>query len=174
MIEKQVQPEVLSSDFKRNLAPDKRKSYSQLYEKLAQVCQEFPFEVALLCLFGERQKIEVVGIFNQLLCEVGFRRRESSLKIRDCFPLPPIKAAFDLQHEHVSAPTVEDGLLNVPEAFRRVLHLVEQDAIVEPGQFCSKLLQKSRGSITASIVEEGKFTPADAYLNRPVGLFNGL
>ena len=50
MIEEQIQLKVFSSDLKRNLAPDERKSYAEFYQKLSQVCQELPFEVALQCL----------------------------------------------------------------------------------------------------------------------------
>jgi len=63
VIEEQIELEILSSNLKRNLAPDERKSYAEFDQKLPQVCQELPFEVALLCLPGERQETEIVGVF---------------------------------------------------------------------------------------------------------------
>ena len=140
VVKEQIELEILSSDFKRNLAPDEGEADAQLDEKLAQMCEEFPFQVALLCLLGEGEEVEVVWVFEDLLGEIGLRRRKRSLEIRDGPSLPPIEPAFNLEHEDVSAPAVLDRLLDVPEALHSILHLVEQDAIVEPRQLCSSLL----------------------------------
>jgi hypothetical protein len=86
MVEEEIEFEIFSSNLKRNLAPDKGESHSQFDEELAQVREEFSFEVALLRLFRESQEIEVVGVLDELLSEIGLWRRESRLKISKAFP----------------------------------------------------------------------------------------
>ena len=53
MAEEEIDLEVLASHFKRHLASDERKSNTQLDEELAQVREESPFEIPLVCFLGE-------------------------------------------------------------------------------------------------------------------------
>ena len=140
MVEEQVELEVLSPNFERDLAADEREADTQLDEELAQVCEEFPFEVALVCFLRESQEIEVVGIFDELLCKIGLRRRKSHLEIGDRFPLPAIQGALDLHHQDVPAPAVLYCLLGVPKPLLPVLHLLQEREVVIPGQLCKRLL----------------------------------
>ena len=81
MVEKQIELEVFSSHFERHLAANEGEADAQLNEEQAQVRQESAFEVALLRLRRKSQEIEVVGIFDELLCEIGLWRRESLVKV---------------------------------------------------------------------------------------------
>ncbi len=103
--------------------------------------EEAGFEILLARFCGERQKIEIVRIFRDLLCQIGLQWRQSAGEIRDGLSLALVQAALDLYHEDVPAPTILNGLLDVPDSFGGRFHLVEQHTVVEPGQFCSKLLQ---------------------------------
>jgi len=142
VVEEQVQPEVLSTHLKRHLAPDKGEPYAEFDEKLTQVFEKAPFEVALLRFRSEGEEIEVVGIFDELLCQIGLRRRESRLEVRQCFSLPPVEAAFDLDHEDVPAPAVLDGLLRVPETLLGGLYHIEDANVVPPGNLSNSLLDE--------------------------------
>lgn len=88
MVKKQIQLEILSSNFKRNLATDKGEAGSELNKELAQVLQQSPLQVALLGCGGEGQKIEVVRILDKLLSKIGLWRWQSRLKVSDCLSLP--------------------------------------------------------------------------------------
>src|ERR1035441_9517746 len=140
VIEKQIDLEILTSDLKRYLTSDEGKSYAEFDEKLTEVREKPSFEVALLCLRRKGEEIEVVRIFDELLGESRLRRWQSRLEVRERLPLPPVKAALDLHDKNIPAPAVFNSLFDVPNPFGRNFHLVEEHAIVEPRQLCSKLL----------------------------------
>ena len=123
VIEKKVNPKILSSDFQRILAPDEREPNSQLKEELAYVLEKTRLEVALLRFAGEREEIEVVRVFQELLGEVRLRRRKGLPEVRERLPLSAIKPCLDLHYKDISAPAVLNGLLGVPAAFLRGLNL---------------------------------------------------
>jgi len=54
VVEKQIEPKVLSPGFERHLSPNESKAYTQFDEELAQVSEELAFEVAFL-RFGVRK-----------------------------------------------------------------------------------------------------------------------
>jgi hypothetical protein len=68
------QLEVLSADVQRNLAPHEGEAQAEFDKELAQLSQQSLLQVALLRLRGECQEIEVVGIFDELLCQIGLWR----------------------------------------------------------------------------------------------------
>lgn len=133
-------PEILTGHFEVVLASDEGEADAQLNEELAQMRKKPPFEVAFLRLPCEGQEVEVVRVFEELLRKVGLWRREDSLEVRDGFPLALVETAFDVNDEHIAAPTVLNGALDVPEALCGVLDLVQEHAVVEPRQLCSSLL----------------------------------
>jgi len=114
VVEKQIKFEVLSADLKQHLAPDKCKPQAEFDEKLTQVREKTLFEVALLCFRCESKEIEVVGILDELLCEIGLRLREGCLEVRQRFALPPVETAINLHDQHIPAPAILDRLLDVP------------------------------------------------------------
>jgi hypothetical protein len=93
MVEEQIELEVFSSDFKRNLAAYEGEADAEFDEELTQVREQATLQVALVCLGGERQKIEVVWVLDELLGEVGLWLRKCRVEVRDCLPLPAVKAA---------------------------------------------------------------------------------
>ena len=74
MVEKQVQPVVLSSNIQRVLASQERKACSQFKKELLNVSNEAGFNFALVGILGERKEIEVVRVLKQLLGQVGLWR----------------------------------------------------------------------------------------------------
>ena len=66
--------------------------------------------------------------------------RERPLKIGDGFALTLIEFALDLMHQDISAPTVFNGSAGIPEAFFLILHFIQQDTIMKPGDLSSNLL----------------------------------
>ena len=82
MIEKQVQFEILTGNFDGYLVANEGKADPELDEKLTEVAEEPSFQVAFLRFLGQGQEIEVVGVLQKLLRQVGLRRRERCLKVR--------------------------------------------------------------------------------------------
>ena len=85
-------------------------------------------------VLGEGEEIEVVGVLQQLLCKIGLGRWQGPLKIGDRFALAMKELGLNVKHQHVPAPTVFDGSLGVPEPFFSIFYLVQNRAIVKPGQ----------------------------------------
>ncbi len=62
-------------------------------------------------IFAEGQEIEIVGVFDDILRQVGLWRRKSTVEIGNGLPLPTMEPALDLMNEHVAAPAVLNGRL---------------------------------------------------------------
>ena len=102
--------------------------------------EEPPFEIAFPSFAGESQKVEVVRVFDELLCEVGLGRRQRRLEVGLGFSLATVEAAFDVDDEHIAAPAVFDRLLNIPEAFFGGFEEVQESDVMAPGNLCNSLL----------------------------------
>ena len=95
-----------------------------------------------LPLFGGRaqgQKLEGVGIFEDLLGQIRVRRRQGTGKVGQGLPFPLPQLGGDVMGQHVTAPAVLEGGPQIPLPALPVLEPVEQDHMMTPGQFCSKL-----------------------------------
>lgn len=136
-----IDPEVLPAHLDRVLAADKRESDPEFQQKLSNVFEEARFELLLAGFGGERQKIEVVGIFGDLLRQIRLRRRKRPLEVCQGLALPPVELALDLKDENVAAPAVLDGGARVPQALVSFLDLLNQRDVLIPGQFCKRGLQ---------------------------------
>src|ERR1035437_4301932 len=140
VVEEQVKPEILSSNIKRHLAPDEGETHAEFDEELAQVREKSLFEIALVGFLSEGEKVEVVWIFEDLLCEIGLWSRQCRLEIGNRLSLAPIEPAFNLEDENISTPSVVDGLAGIPEPFLAALHFLQDGEIVIPGQLCKRFL----------------------------------
>lgn len=116
-------------------------SRPKLQQELGQVFQEAPFQIPLLGPLPQHQKVEVVGVLQELLRQVGLRRGQRRREISQGAALPLQEAALDLVGERVAAPLLLPGLPGVLEARLRLLELLQQDDIVRPRQFCHRLWQ---------------------------------
>lgn len=91
-------------------------------------------KVALQHLGSERQEIEAVGVFENLLREFRLPGRQSPGEIRKGATLAGEQVTLDLMDEDVTAPTVLDSLASVPGPLRRGLYGVKQADVMAPGQ----------------------------------------
>jgi len=89
---------------------------------------------------GEGQEVEVIGILQELLSQVGLERGKGARKVSLRLSLAAIETRLDLHDKNVPAPAILNSLFDVPGAFGGVLNLVEQPDIMAPGQLCNKLL----------------------------------
>jgi hypothetical protein len=60
------------------------------------VVEQTAFEIPLVGIVAEREKIEVVGILGDVLRQVGLWRRKGAVEVRNRLPLPLPPPCFDL------------------------------------------------------------------------------
>lgn len=141
VVEEDVDEEVLLADREVVLAAEEGEADAELEHDVLEVAQEAALQVALVGSSIEGEEVEVVGVFEQALGEVGLGGGERAGEVGDGLALAAMERGVDLDGQDVAAPAVLDGGLGVPGADFGGAELVEQDAVVEPGQLCSNLLQ---------------------------------
>ena len=124
VIEEKIDSVVRACDLKGYLPANEREADSQLKEKFLDVAYKAGLYVSFVSILGEREEIEIIRIFEELLGEIGLRLWKRGLRIGGRLPLATVKVALDLHDEDVPAPAVLDGSLDIPEAFVSVLELV--------------------------------------------------
>jgi len=139
MIEEEINVEGLTPDLKRHLAADKGESSTKLQEKVAKIFEETTFKLPLFGGRAQGQELERIWILKELPREVGVRCRQRSVKVRQRLPLPIPQLRGDVVGQHVSAPTILEGGAQIPLPALRVLEPIEQNHMMTPRQFCSKL-----------------------------------
>jgi hypothetical protein len=83
----------------------------------------------------QRQEVEVIGIFNQALGQVGLGWGQGALKVGDrAFLLLQIKLLLNLHQQDIAAPALGDRLLGIPEPFFGGVQGIQQPDVVAPGQ----------------------------------------
>ena len=70
MVEEQVDVEGLIPDLKWDLAADESETAAQFEEQIPEMDQKTTLDLALMRFAGDRQKIEVVGVFQDLFGQV--------------------------------------------------------------------------------------------------------
>ena len=101
VIEEQVDDEVLISDHKGHLPPDKSESGSKFQQKALDMVDKRLLNVALSAQIGGAEEIKQIGVLEDLFGHIGFSRREGVSEVRERIAL-----AFTGRGErpHVGAP----------------------------------------------------------------------
>ena len=97
---------------------------------------------SLVDLIREPQEVQILGIFDQLSCQIGLRSRQCLLEVGKSPSLSLVEPRFDLVDEDGARPAVLNRLLDVPEPLLRVFYLLDECDVVAPGDFCHSLWQK--------------------------------
>jgi len=108
------------------------------------VRHEAALEMTLLRIGGEGHEVEDVRVLQRLLGEVGLRRRERRLEVRERLAGSLMESRLDLRDQNVARPAVLDGLPGIPEPIVMLTDAIEEPNVVTPGQSCNKLLHNSR------------------------------
>ncbi len=74
-----------------------------------------PRQIPFAAIRGQREEVEVVGVFQHLLREIGLWRRERGREVGDRLALSLEEIRLDLVDEHCARPAVFEGLQGVPE-----------------------------------------------------------
>ena len=104
-------------------------------------CSRSPRSRSRSCASDQRQEIKIVGIFRDLLGEVGLRRRQRGGEVGHGLALPAVQVRLNLQLQDGARPAVLGRLLGVPEALEGVLPFEEQYEVVAPGDLDHRLGQ---------------------------------
>jgi hypothetical protein len=72
---------------------------------------------------GQGEEVEDVGVFEDLLGQVGLRRGQRFLEIGDRLTLAAVEIELDLMRQHGAGPTIFGRLLRVPESLQWRLDL---------------------------------------------------
>ena len=87
------------------------------------------------------RKVEVVGVFEDLLRHIRVRGRQRTREVGEGLPFPLMQTALDLKDQDIPTPAVFEGGPKVPLSRGTILDPVQDPDIVAPGQFCNELLQ---------------------------------
>jgi hypothetical protein len=140
VVEEQVDAEFLAADLQQILAADEREADAELEQEGTDMFEQAALQLSLLRVGAQGQEVEVVWVLENLLRQLGLRRRQGPVEVGQGFALPVVEPALDLVDEHVAAPAVLDRLPHVPEALVWFLDLIQENAVVEPRYLCSNLL----------------------------------
>lgn len=80
VIEKEVNKKLISLNFEPELTADKGKTCTQLQEETGDVANEGVFDVAFVRFIAKTEKVEMVGIFEDLGGMVGLSRRKGGVQ----------------------------------------------------------------------------------------------
>jgi hypothetical protein len=103
------------------LTPHIGETGPQFQQELGDMVGQRFFQLPLVVVFGQHQKIKVVRIFNQLLRQVRLRSRKRRRKIGDRLAFALVQTAFDLVGQDIATPVVLNGLIYVVERFGDIL-----------------------------------------------------
>jgi len=141
MVEKEVEVEIRVANLEMNLASDKRKTGSQLQKELLDVVNEGLLDLGFAAGIGGAEKIEKVGVFENLDGEVRVGGRKSGGKVVLSFADPQMELLPDLDFQDASAPAVGDGLLDVEVSDGGIFDSLENLQNMAPWQLRNRLLR---------------------------------
>src|SRR6266436_1136164 len=110
MIEKQIEKEVLVTDFEVILPSNEREAFPKLQHEIANVFDQTSFQIPLLHVRSEGEEIKIIRVLYQLLGKIRLRGRESFIKVGQCMPLSIKQVAFNLVDQDIPTPTALDRL----------------------------------------------------------------
>jgi len=140
VVKKKIEKVFLLADGQTDFVSHEGETFAELQKKISKVKQKPFLEFPFLGVLGQRQEVEGVGIFKQLLGEIGLRFRQGVLKIRERLPTAPVSLAFDLVDKDIPAPAVLDGGPRIPQAVLRRFEAVKEGDVVAPTAIVQQLV----------------------------------
>src|SRR5882757_5496886 len=140
VIKEQVEEEFVSVHLDPVLVAHEGEAGAHFDEEILQAVNQCFFDGAFGSEFIERCGFEDVGIFEDLARQIGLWRRQREREVRGGFAEPLMQVRVELVNEDAARPTMLDGLANVKRSCLRILHAIDQDAIMFPGNLGTKLV----------------------------------
>ena len=88
MVEQEVDVEIAVADFKVELASDKGEALAEFQQEAFELVQQIGLQFPLMERLFEGQEIKDVGVFERLLHQIGLRRGQQPLEVREGLSLP--------------------------------------------------------------------------------------
>ena len=88
MVEQQVEVEVFAADSQTDVASDEREADAEFDHEVAEMGGEVALQLVLAGVVSDREEVEVVRVFEDLLSEVGLGGRQNGLEVGDRLALP--------------------------------------------------------------------------------------
>ena len=142
VIEEQVDEKLVARHLQAELPPDERKARTEFQQEARDVADQTVFDLALMRVITQAQKVEQVRVFERVVRQCRIRRRQASLKVGDRRALAQVQAVFDIQRQRAARPALLHRLFGVPGAIWCRIQLGQQGDDVEPRQLVSGLLTK--------------------------------
>jgi hypothetical protein len=133
VVEKKVDEELITGNFEAELPTHEGESKAEFQQESRDVAHECIFDIALMRLIPETEKIEVVRVLQNLGGKPGVKWCEASVKICHSSAFSQMELVFDLNTESVARPGLRKGLAGIPLPEGRVKELRDQDDDMEPG-----------------------------------------
>src|SRR5205807_1843548 len=127
--------ELVVAHVERILGTHEREASPQLDQEVAEMLQQAALQITLVRLRPERQEVEVIGILENLLRQLGIRRWESCGKVGQRLSLASVEMAFDLMNQDATAPAPLQGFTEVPLPFSRLGDAIQDAHVVPPREF---------------------------------------
>jgi hypothetical protein len=140
MVEKEIDIEILFSDFEMNLLSDKSKTRSEFQQKLLDVIYERLLHFSFSSGIRRADEIEQIGIFKNLGGHVRVIRRENLVEIVQGFALSFMQETVNLQNQDVAGSSVFNGSVRIPKPCLRIAQFFKERHVVIPGDLCKRLL----------------------------------
>ena len=109
VIEQQVNEKLVATYVQQHLPTDKGKAGAQLQQKLGHVLDQSIFDLTLLRLIGQPEKIETIRVFQRLPGKIGMWLWQTRIKIAHRLTAPPARIGFDLHDQNIARPVVLSG-----------------------------------------------------------------
>lgn len=142
MIKQQINIKVLIADLDMIFTADKGEPGSQFKEERPYMQKQSFLKITLCVVIPEAEKVEIIWVFEYLLCQFGLRCRQRNTEIAYCTSLALKESAFNLADKYISTPAMLYGATNLPFTFRWVLNIVQNPNIMAPRNLCNNLLHK--------------------------------
>ena len=84
VVEQQVDKKLIAAHVQHHLPPYERKTRAQLQQEFRHVLHQGVFDLALLCLVGQAQKVETVRVFQRFARQIGLRLGQTRFEVGDC------------------------------------------------------------------------------------------
>jgi hypothetical protein len=107
----------------RSSTADEGKADAQLEHEVAEVLDQPALPLPLAGRVGQGEEVEDVGVFEDLLGQVGLHGRQRLGEVRNRLALAAVEIELDLMHQHGAGPAIFGRLLRVPESLQWRLDL---------------------------------------------------
>ena len=141
MVEEKVERVVFTAHFQAHLPPHKGKARAQFEQEFLDVGHQRLFYLGLAARVSGAEKVEQVGVFEQLCSHVGLDRRHGECKVVLGLASAQVQLVLDVHFQDGAAPALGDALVDVEVAGGRVFGALHDLEHMAPGQLRNSLLR---------------------------------